>query len=61
MRWLVLLRWEFRGEHKTGFVIHAQDQREAESMPAFIEDLKASGPFSPVVRATDGPFKLLPS
>jgi hypothetical protein len=30
MRWLVLLRWSFRGEHKTGLIIHAKDQREAE-------------------------------
>jgi hypothetical protein len=30
MRWLVLLRWTFRGEHKTGLIIHANDQREAE-------------------------------
>ena len=31
MRWLVLLRWNFRGEHKTGLIIHAKDQREAEA------------------------------
>jgi hypothetical protein len=30
MRWLVLLRWNFRGEHKTGLIIYARDQREAE-------------------------------
>ena len=30
MTWMVLLRWNFRGEHKTGFVIHANNLREAE-------------------------------
>lgn len=30
MRWLVLVRWNFRGENKTGLIIHAKDQREAE-------------------------------
>ncbi|HYU47640.1 MAG TPA: hypothetical protein VEK84_15870 [Terriglobales bacterium] len=30
MRWLVLLRWNFRGENKTGLIIHAKDQREVE-------------------------------
>ncbi len=30
MRWLVLVRWSFRGENKTGLIIHAKDQREAE-------------------------------
>lgn len=30
MTWMVLLRWTFRGDHKTGLVIHANSQREAE-------------------------------
>jgi hypothetical protein len=30
MTWMVLLRWNFRGENKTGLIIHAKDQREAE-------------------------------
>jgi hypothetical protein len=27
---MVLLRWKFRGDNKTGFVIHAKDLKEAE-------------------------------
>jgi hypothetical protein len=30
MSWLVLLRWQFRGENKTAFIIDAKNQSEAE-------------------------------
>ncbi len=30
MTWLVVLRWQFRGDNKTAFIIDARNQREAE-------------------------------